>query len=62
MFHSNVLYHIPHSIIRYCELHLLLVWAVTMMMIEFHNSEIQQENFITAIVMVMVIIIVIYNY
>ena len=41
-------------IIRYCEQHLLLVWAVTMVMIECHASEIHQENFITSIVTVTV--------
>ena len=47
---------IPH---RYCEQHLLLVWAVTMVMIECHASEIHQENFITNIVMVTVALLVI---
>ena len=36
----------------YNEQHMLLVWAVTMVMIECHSSEIHQENFVTAVVMV----------
>ena len=43
---------------RYCEQHLLLVWAVTMVMIECHASEIHQENFIADIVMVTVALLI----
>ena len=46
------------SVIRYSEHHLLLVWVVTMVMIECHSSEIHQENFISSIVMVTVINII----
>ena len=55
-----LLFHIFHYYniydIRYSEHHLLLLWAVTMVMIECHASEIHQENFITSIVMVTVVL------
>lgn len=41
-------------VFSYCEQHLLLVWAVTMVMIECHASEIHHEYFITGVVMVTV--------